>query len=128
MTATVHRARTGHPCNGYGTSLHGTGHRIEPGVLYVREVVFPGQEGNEEGDQPVTSRMCEPCVDRYLGGQYIRDKYQVPARLGQPVEWRGQQGTIVDLRGSAVWARFGSRVVPVHPTDLRYLKAEGAAA
>jgi hypothetical protein len=23
VTSTVHRVRTGHPCNGYGTSLHG---------------------------------------------------------------------------------------------------------
>jgi hypothetical protein len=127
MTTTVHRARTSHSCNGYG-AWQDYSHQIEPGGLFLREVVFPGQEGNEEGDRPITSRTCEACIDRYGGGQWIRDKYGVPAHLGGTVEYEGARGTIVDLRNGAVTVRLDGRTVFVHAADLRYLVDEEVSA
>lgn len=52
---------------------------------------------------------------------YIRSQYEVPARRGQRVEWRGRPGTIVSSRNAYIRVRLDERphgaCVVLHPTD-----------
>jgi hypothetical protein len=118
---TLHRARKTHPCNTYLCDGE-----IQPGELYVRYVVFPGDDGYEEGTEPRSMRICGRCVDR--NGGCMRERYGVPAHLGGEVVFDGQPGVIVDLRGGHVYVRLdGGKVVNVHPTwRIEYRQAVAA--
>ena len=59
--------------------------------------------------------------------KYIRDFYNVPAKRGQRVLWRGMPGRITAASGPHVRIRMDDPEMPVviaHPTDeaLRYLE------
>lgn len=60
QAVTIVRARTEHPCD----NTVGPGrHRIRPGQLYRRTVVFPGSEVNTS-DRPWTHYCCADCAAR----------------------------------------------------------------
>jgi hypothetical protein len=124
VNVSLHRARKQHPCESYRCD-----ELIEPGALYVRHVVFPGEEGHEEGTKPLVMRESAACVNE--AGSWIRDRYGVAAFVGGRVVFDGAPGVIVDLRGGMVRVRLDAtkQVVPVHPTwRLEYLDAAVAAA
>jgi hypothetical protein len=109
MKFTLHRARTEKPCGSYRCP-----NTIEPGDLYVRHVAFPGEEGHEEGTQPWVLLECAPCVDKH--GDWIRERYGVPARLGARVVFDGRPGVIIALHSGSIHVRLDSgETVPVHP-------------
>jgi hypothetical protein len=124
MTTTLHRARTTHPCGSYRCD-----NDIAPGDLYLRHVVFPGQDSHEHGTRPATMRECYPCANS--AGEWLRERYQVSAHPGNPVRFDGQLGVIVALRAGHVQVRLdeGGKVVSVHPTwRMEYLDAALAGA
>lgn len=122
-TTTLHTARKTRPCGG-----DRCGRLIEAGHLYVRHVGFPGDEGCEEITRPWTIENCTACADR--GGDWIRSYYNVPAAVGGRIVFThdGRTGTIVTFAGgSSLNVTFdGERgTVPLHPTDVTYLDADG---
>lgn len=81
----------------------------------------------EEGTRPWVLLECAPCVDRH--GDWIREHYGVPARLGVQVVFDGQPGVIVALHSGSVYVRLDNgRTVPVHPKWRMEYVAEMAGA
>ena len=60
---------------------------------------------------------------------YVRRYYQVPAKRGARIKFRGQLGTIVGFSGAGLRVRLDDdpkRVIPCHPTwRIDYLDGNG---
>lgn len=60
---------------------------------------------------------------------YVRRYYQVPAKRGGRIKFRGRDGTIVGFRDAGLRVRLDDdpkRVIPCHPTwRIDYLDGEG---
>jgi hypothetical protein len=52
--------------------------------------------------------------------RYIREYYGVPAKLGEPVKYRGKVGVVTGCSGPHVRVRLADEKIalPYHPTDL----------
>lgn len=103
-TARKPRTCTYYPCT----------REIAAGDVYVRHVAFPGDEGHEHGTRPWVISECRPCADR--PGQWLRERYGVPARVGMRVEVDGASGRIYGFGSGLMVAFDDGGVAPVHPT------------
>jgi hypothetical protein len=86
-TVQVHTARKWHPCVGWKCPVG-----VLVGTRYRREVVFPGEEGHEDGTRPVVFATCSRCVNREL--EFLRAEYGVPAELGMRITASGHGAVI----------------------------------
>jgi hypothetical protein len=61
--------------------------------------------------------------------EHIRARYNVPARRGARVEFRGQLGTVTSTSSAAVRVRMDgmTRSQPFAPDELHWLDVEGLA-
>lgn len=123
-TTTLHTARKTRTCGGSRCMR-----AIEAGQLYVRHVVFPGDDGYEEGTGVWVFEECVLCADQ--GGDWVRAYYRVPAAIGGRILFThdGRAGTIASFRGGCLGVIFdGERgIKPLHPTEVTYLDADGHA-
>jgi len=94
-TVQVRTARKWHPCSGWRCPVG-----VLAGTQYRREVIFPGDEGHEDGTRPVALATCSRCINEQLA--FHRDKYGVPATLGIPVTSEGRRGIVVGAYGSDI--------------------------
>ncbi len=54
--------------------------------------------------------------------KYIREYYEVPAKRGKPVRYRGKAGVVTGSSGALVKVRLDGQkhARPYHPTDLEW--------
>jgi hypothetical protein len=105
----MHVARKSHPC---GECL--CRRTIEPGELYVRHVAFPGDDGHEEGTRPWVIRECFACANER--GDWVRQYYKVPARVGMSTHVDGSPCRIVGFTDGITVLRDDGTVTYDHPT------------
>ena len=124
-TTTLHTARKTRPCM---FARHHEDHNITAGDLYVRQVVFPGDDGHEEGTQPWVAEVCVRCADAPL--DYFRHHYNVPAAIGGRVTADGKPGRIAGSNGSALLVVIDGdkSATPWHPTWRMEYHPEAVAA